>query len=179
MAFLLLVNIPVLIMPAMGIKAHFDGLRLATGQIKRVRGAIITRDMADAVDLIRSKTPEGGYIFAGNTAHDRVVFNAPALYFLSGRKSATEYFTFDPGVVDTRPAQEQIIKEILEKNVKDIVLFAGNKTLNEPNMTSKSGGCFELDNFIRDSYAMIRQFGIYSVWELKKAAQAGPGSAGK
>jgi hypothetical protein len=167
LAFVFAANILVLAGP---VKDELNRLEMPAPQasrLERAGNAAVPADMAAAINFIQAKVPENAYMFVGNTSHDRIIFNNTAFYFLAERKSATKYFSLDPGSAGTPQVQADIIGSLKSRNVAYIVLYAGSDNYREPNKTSISSGCFDLDRYIRGNYAKVWELGVYSVWEAK------------
>jgi len=112
----------------------------------------------EAIQYIQQNVPEDERIFVGNSRHDRIVTNDVMFYFLADRHSATEYHELHPGVATTTAIQQKIINGIEMQRVRYIVLR------NENGESRERSGISILDDFIRDQFTMVRQFGEYSVW---------------
>lgn len=123
----------------------------------------IAKETNNTVNFIRSKTPIGEKIFVANPRHDKVFVTDMMFYFLSERDSATKYYDLHPGLVTTKEIQKKIIEELNRFNVQYIVVWEGKSEVSEPNKSSKSSNCFELDNFIVDNYREIKRFPTYQI----------------
>lgn len=115
-----------------------------------------------AVNYIKDHVPPGERIFVGNSRHDQIFVNDIMFYFLSDRHSVTRYHHFDPGVQTTRVVQQKMIDEIRERAVNYVVLWLDMPS-QEPNESNKSSGVHDLDNFIRQNYEAVAQFGPYLI----------------
>jgi len=120
-----------------------------------------------AVRYIQAYTKENEPIFVGNQRHDILFVNDVGLYYLAARPSATRYSELHPGVANTLPVQQEIANELETQKVNFLVLV--NIWLsNEPNGSSKSTGVVYLDNYIRDHYFKIVEYGEYQVWKRRQ-----------
>lgn len=123
----------------------------------------------DVANFINKNTNPDEFIFIGDARHDQLIGNDMLLYFLSDRQSATKYYELHPGLVTTYKIQQEIISDLIHKNVSFIVLNNSQQQL-EPNMSSVSSGVFDLDNFIRTNYDNFQNINDYSFWKKKEGA---------
>lgn len=117
----------------------------------------LARIQLRAIQYIQKNTASEEKIFVGNIRHDKLVNNDILFYFLSERNSATKYYELNPGLTNTYPIQKRIINDLINNNVRYIVLcdFFLNR-LNEPNESNKSSGINLLDRFIRNNYKFLK-----------------------
>ena len=122
------------------------------------------QDLKNAVNYIQKEVSPNQYIFVGNPRHDKIFVNNIIFYFLSGRQSATKYTELHPGLATTHNIQNQIISEINSHNVTYIIIWNNGTTqYSEPNLSGKRSNAKELDNFIKNNYRIIRNFGPYEI----------------
>jgi hypothetical protein len=112
------------------------------------------------------RVPPGCRTFVGNDRHDAISYNAPLLYFLSGREGATRYDNLHPGVATTAAVQEEIIRDLEAHDVRTIVLWRG-PALIEPNASSRSSGVLLLDDWIRQRFRIAGEKGGLSIRERR------------
>jgi hypothetical protein len=124
-------------------------------------------DQAQAVEYVRANTSPGEKLYVGLLRHDLIFANDALFYFLAERDSATRYHELHPGVATTRPVQEEIVSDLEQASVPYVVLFSRYENRREPNESSVSSGVTLLDDYIRDHYRQVEQFGDYMVWERK------------
>ncbi|MDD5389269.1 MAG: hypothetical protein PHD37_07980 [Gallionellaceae bacterium] len=125
----------------------------------RSSGIRVDPEMKLYVDMIKyvmDNTKPGEAIYSGVRDHSRLVYNDAMLYFLTDRPPADRFLELEPGISNTRKAQEEIINSIKQKNVRLIVL--SDILSDEPNNTSRSNGVSILDEFIRNNYHFDRSF---------------------
>lgn len=171
-----LIIIVMLISPVLGMKQkiQYQCTRFLpsniTHAIERSRFVFMNPPRADCVNYIVTHVPEGNFIYVGSPKHDQVFANDVMFYFLAKRDSATKYHELHPGHASTFLIQKEIVKDLIEKNVKYIILFSWfQENFSEPNESQTSSGVDLLDNFIRNNYLPVKRFGrYYTVW--KKSA---------
>jgi hypothetical protein len=133
------------------------------------RGAAFPPDLVATARFVAARTAPGERIFVGNTRHDLLVFNAPLIYFLAARPNATRYDNLHPGVVTTRPVQEEIVRSIESAGTRWIVLWESPPP-NEPNASSVSSGVLILDEWIARHAREEARFGSYRVLRVEERA---------
>lgn len=121
------------------------------------------QDLENAVNYIQKKVSPDQYIFVGNSRHDKIFINNILFYFLSERHSATKYAELHPGLATTQDIQSQIINEINNHHVEYIVIWKENNQRTEPNLSGKSSNVTKLDDFIKNNYKIIKNFGSYEI----------------
>jgi hypothetical protein len=127
------------------------------------------------VEYLKANATPDRKIFIGGIRHDLLYINNVLIYFFSGRACATRYHVLDPGVVTTEKVQEEIINGLRKNNVEYVVLRQ-MPLLNEPNMSSVSSGIHLLDNYIRQNYKVVAQYGPYYIMRLSLSL-VDPGSS--
>ena len=132
--------------------------------LERARCMPLRRDAAAIIELVQALVPPGERIFVGNARHDRTYVTDVLFYFVSGRDSATRYFSLEPGVATTEAVQKEIIQELQRHRVRVIVLYAPPRPFIEPNESGESSGVTLLDDYIRSAYRKGWVSGEYSVW---------------
>jgi hypothetical protein len=120
---------------------------------------------AELVNHVRAQTRDGEFIYSGASDHSRLFVNDPMLYFLSNRSPADRFVELEPGIANTKSAQQEIVNALQEKSVRIVVLVEFESA--EPNLTSRSNGIHDLDHFLIEHYRPVRKFGPYTVLEAK------------
>jgi hypothetical protein len=147
---------------------------LVSLDLKRGTGIYVQSDQAgylqQSIKYIQRYVPEEEKIFVGNSRHDRIFVNDIMFYFLAERHSATKYHELHPGLATTRHIQREIIDELNRHGIRYVVLWNGAENVREPNKSGESSGVTELDEFIRDNYRGVANFGSYTI--LKKIGQS-------
>lgn len=118
---------------------------------------------AKLIDYIQLRTRPEDYIFSGVADTSRLHINDPMLYFLSNRRPATRWIEMEPGLTSSLSGQQEVVRELLERNVGLVVLLQAVSA--EPNRTARSNGVHVLDEFVRGNYRESRRFGDYIVME--------------
>ena len=124
------------------------------------------QDQEDAVRYVQQKVPEGQAIFVGNAQHHEVFVNDALFYFLADRRPGSRYHHFDPGVITTATAQQEVVRD-LERNRVNYVVLCSNPVMARglgSEIPSDSGVTL-LDDFLRSEYRNVRTFGYYSIWK--------------
>ena len=135
-----------------------DGTPLA-----RLRFFEIGRDRTRAIDYLHARTVPGDPIFVGLSQHDRVYINDVGFYFISNLSPATKWYHFDPGLQTSAPIQQLIIRDLANSRPQYIVLESQWAGVREPNASSLSSGVRLLDQFIKEHYQPVAEFGSLSV----------------
>ena len=104
-------------------------------------------------------------IFVGLERHDRLKGNNILFYFQTGRRPATKWYLYDPGLQTTEVIQTEMIRELQTVKPRYVVLFPVDD-FSEPNESSISSGVLLLDNFIRTKYKEVQEFGFISVLRI-------------
>ena len=148
---------------------------LAALSIERGRGIKLRQEEAEplqqALYYVKNITAPDERIFVGTTRHDRLWSSDPMFYFLADRHNATRYNDLCPGLATTEPVQKEIIKDLLTNRVRCIVLTSAFEDVERTNESNKSSGILLLDNFIKEHYSNVANFGVYSIMRLNSAGQ--------
>jgi hypothetical protein len=123
----------------------------------------VLHDQAEAIEFIQQRVAASETIFVGNAKHDISSMNDAMFYFLSGRGNATRYDELLANRVSRLDVQEEIIRDLQDKDVRYVILFSGLMHYIEPNQSSVSSGVTVLDDFIRDSYEIEANLGHYTI----------------
>jgi hypothetical protein len=118
-------------------------------------------EQAAAVAYVQAHVPPGKRIFVGNAAHDRILLNDIVFYFLAGRDAGTGYYELHPGFATTAAVQQQIVRDLEDAGVRTVVLFARFAG----SAGAAGGGAVLLDEYIRENFSQVEQFGDYSIWQ--------------
>lgn len=131
----------------------------------RGRGIHVTpqSEYAPLVQYLLGHVPPGGYLFVGAPTHTWVRSSDTLLYFLSGRRPATKWYQFDPGVTTTPWVQEQIVAD-LERTSPPVVVIDFLSSYLEPG-GRPTGGARMLDRYLALHYREVRRFGRHIVFE--------------
>ncbi|MCX8021531.1 MAG: hypothetical protein N2745_02005 [Syntrophorhabdaceae bacterium] len=124
-------------------------------------------DQEEMVHLVVDKTGIDERIFVGNYKHDAIWANDIIFYFLADRPCATYYHELSPGVATTLLVQKNIVRELMEKEIKWVVIV----NITDPpegDAKSKSSGINYLDRFIMDNYRHVHTTGNYSLLRRNK-----------
>jgi len=122
----------------------------------------IRADQNNIVNYLKRNTELKEYVFVGNTRHDEIFINDASLYFLIQRPIPIPWNEMHPGVVTTSKVQDEIVRQLKNKNVQYIVSVEMGRS-KEPNMSAVSSGVFILDDFIRKNYLPVFSSGNYTV----------------
>lgn len=123
-----------------------------------------TAQWADYVALVRhvrQHTAPGEPIFSGVADTSRLFVNDAMLYFLADRPPATRWVEMEPGLANTERGQRELVLALERQRVRTVVLF--NKLSDEPNATARSNGIHLLDDYLRERFVAVREFGAYVV----------------
>lgn len=144
------------------IKSWFIPLELKRGKGMFIH-AKIEGNMQSTLKFIQKEVPETEKIFVAKYRHDNEnnLINDNIFYFLSERDSPTRYFNLAAGLVTTEFVQKTIVKDLINNNVKYIVVWNGNKRI-----PLKSSKVFILDDFINKNYTNLIDFGEYSILKI-------------
>jgi hypothetical protein len=106
-------------------------------------------------------------ILVATGMNDKTFANNMALYFLAGRKPATKWAEFDPGLQNSEPIQAEMVGE-LEKNQPPLVVLDTEwDDLKEPNGSAKHSGVSVLDDYIHQHYQEVTKFDPYIVLQRR------------
>jgi hypothetical protein len=130
--------------------------------------------LSNLVACVHQNLSQGQELFAGMHRHDVIVASDTMIYFILDRPSATRYHELHPAIADTAPIQNEIINDLQRKNVSLIILkrMFSDKVLDRVKekflINLPQIGATELDEFIRENFTKIEQFGSYAVWKKKE-----------
>ena len=145
--------------------------------LERARCLSVDPTQALAVDYVLEHLPADQRIYVGNWRHDRIFVSDAMFYFLVDRAAPTKYFDLIPGLQTTRPIQERLIRDLVDHDVRLVVLCSRWEDVHELNDSSRSSGVTLLDGYIRDHYRLVMRFGDYTIWERTSPIAAARGSA--
>jgi hypothetical protein len=124
-------------------------------------------DRARTIEFIESHTRPDQRLYVGLTRHDKIFAADNITYFATQRLPATRWSELDPDLESRYDVQAQMVDEF-ERNVPPyIVLDSEFAQENEPNDSSRSSGVTLLDDYIRDKYQQVANFGLMSVWQRR------------
>jgi hypothetical protein len=95
------------------------------------------------------------------------------MYFILNRPNATRYHELHPGIADTQPVQQEIIKDLKSNDVSVIVLghFIPDEGLEKAKNAFRKNlpriGATDLDRFIHENFVAVQKYGRYEVWRRK------------
>jgi hypothetical protein len=132
-------------------------------ELRSVACFVMAPERIEAARFVAQNTSPDERIFVGLTRHDKIFINDNLTYFAAARLPATRWHHFDPGLQTTAQVQAEIIAELESNRVRYIVLSSEWDQVMEPNDSARSSGINLLDNYIREHYRPIRQYGAISV----------------
>jgi hypothetical protein len=121
-----------------------------------------TADRRVLIALISRLTDPSDAVYFGTETHERVMVNETDLYFLARRLPGTRYSQFDPNIVTRRDVQEEMIRQLEQRNVSLVVLSPCCLWDEGPQQKILPGAGL-LDEYIASHYAEIEKVGQYSV----------------
>ena len=121
--------------------------------------------LVDAIRYVEANSGPDDPIFVGLERHDRLKGNNILFYFQTGRRPATKWYLYDPGLQTTEVIQTEMIRELQTVKPRYVVLFPVDD-FSEPNESSISSGVLLLDDFIRTNYKEVQEFGFISVLRI-------------
>ena len=127
-----------------------------------VHAPLISENLQQVIRLVSEKYVEGS-VYVGVRSHDKMTANDNAIYYLLGGRFGTKYHELHPGVVTTKPVQEQIVEDMIHNDVRIIILSSG--WWEEPNQSSVDHHIRILDNYIQRNYAVVTNIGDYCLLE--------------
>lgn len=145
----------------------------ATGLPAAPRWIGLPPDVAATARFVAAVSGPGERIFVGNARHDLIVYGAPLVAFLAGRRNATRYDNLHPGSATTRPVQEEIVRSLEAASVRWIVLWDGPPAV-EPNESSVPSGIGVLDAWIARHGREAARYGSFRVLEVTPPAAPRP-----
>ena len=109
--------------------------------------------------------PDEGILVALDR-HDKIYMNPVGLYFAAGRRPATHWHQFDPGLQTRADIQAAIVTDLQRNRVRWVVrdaTFDGSAG-EEPNGSSRSSGIILLDRYIDENYRPVASSGKVAIW---------------
>ena len=131
------------------------------------------RVLTELFGYVNAVVPKEEKLFVGLHRHDVTVVNDVRLYFLLDRPIAIRYQELHPGIVDTKPVQQEIINDLVREDVKLIILehFFDDETLDvvkrDQLRNLPQTGATDLDGFIRENFVAVQKYGRYELWRRK------------
>lgn len=117
----------------------------------------------EAIAILDRCADQNDTVFLGRGRHDQLVLNDVLSYFLLGRKPATKWYHFDPGLQTSRRIQEEMIADLTHNKPEYLWLDSTGDGYYEPNDSRLSSGVTSLDQFIRDRYWPLAQVGVIEI----------------
>jgi hypothetical protein len=146
----------------------------------RLRPGFLPSPFSDAARFVEARTAPSERIFVGRFHHDRFMYNALAVYFASGRLPGTRWHHFDPGVQTRADVQSQIAAELERNRVRFAILSNDADAVREPNASATSSGVHVLDQYLRQHFCLVADWGVVQVWErFQVQSSATPMTASK
>lgn len=166
LAFLLLLNPYVLHFTEMLDRYAQNTPAGCYSQVPRAGCILLTQDQEQAVLYLQRRAGPDEYIYVGTHRHDEIFANDVLFYFLAGRRPATKYTELHPGLANTLPVQQEIVRELQAKDVRWVVTYQIWDS-HEPNTSAESTGVNFLDDYIRAYYRSTVTLGNYQIWERR------------
>ena len=119
--------------------------------------------------LVEEHVPPKEAIFVGEHRHDVLVTGKSYLYFALDRPVVGRFFELHPGVVDTAPAQREIISELEQRQTPLIILGRSveNDVLDRLLETHRKNlpavGATDLDDYIGQHYDLLERVDPFQV----------------
>jgi hypothetical protein len=143
---------------------------------QRVSGLEAGNARRAAAAYLASVVPPDGRVFVACGRHDKVFTNEPMIYFLADRLPGSRWHCFDPGVITTRPVQEEATRDLARHRVEYVAVSTAFDDVREPNGSAVPDGATVLDEYLRTNYAEDRRFSpVLSVWKRRTPFEAAEG----
>jgi hypothetical protein len=140
------------------------GQPLVAAPMDKAKGILLPANQitySEVVNVIGRNTRPGERIYSGANRHDFLWLNDVTVYFLSDRRPADRFMELEPGISNTRPAQQEIIESLKTHQVRLLVL---SETFSfENNRTSQSNEVRDLDQYIAANYRVIKRIAPYRI----------------
>jgi hypothetical protein len=123
------------------------------------------------INFVNQHVPPDQAIFVGLHRHDVVVIGDVMVYFILDRPIATRYSELHPAITDTQPTQREIIGDIQDEGLDYIILrhIFPDHVLEDAKADFLENlpyiGATDLDEFIKNNFIQVEQFGPYTIWE--------------
>ncbi len=156
--------------PATGISPAAGSCSVPT-ELARLACFRVAPEEMQTVKYVQDRTAPGDTVFSGVSRHDRIFVTDVLLYFAAGRRSATKWHEFDPGLQTTAPIQQEMVRELQAARPKLIVLTSKWENYQEPNDSVLSSGVTILDEYLRREYQPVATFGPNTILEARSAGQ--------
>jgi hypothetical protein len=108
--------------------------------------------------------PADEEVYVGVSDTSRVFVNNVMLPFLLEQPVATKYHELHTGIVTTTPVQTEMIDELQDTNY--VVLW--DLFYCEPNKGCESTGVYLVDEYIKQNFTLVEQFGKYLIYERNR-----------
>lgn len=143
--------------------------------LPKVSGFKVTPEEAETyeklIDFVNQHVPPDQAIYVGLHRHDVVVIGDVLVYFILDRPIATRYSELHPAITDTQPTQQEIISDIQNEGLDYVILrhIFPNHVLEGAKADFLENlpyiGATDLDEFIKNNFVEVEQFGPYTIWE--------------
>jgi Dolichyl-phosphate-mannose-protein mannosyltransferase len=125
-------------------------------------------DRIQVIEFIDRHTAPDQRLYLGLTNHSKIFANDNITYFAAQRLPATMWSHFDPGLQNSNSTQTEMIRELDATAPPYIVLDSEFDAIHEPNDSSRSTGVTLLDDYIRNDYRPVENFGRMAIWQRVK-----------
>jgi hypothetical protein len=144
--------------------ANADQVRASKLNVQGAGRIMVADDLGWIPDALADiRVYSGGRpIFVAAPRHDRVLWNAMILYFLSKQPSGTYFHDLIPGVTTTRAVQERIVSDLKRNDVRTVVVW-NTQVSDEPNLSRQSSSVYILDSFLQSEFSPVRQTTAYDI----------------
>ncbi len=115
-------------------------------------------------------TPEDS-IYIGLKDHSRVYMSPTRLFWITGRNIGVKHYMLEPGLTTEESIQQQMMADLKNRKVVWMILRS-NRAGDEDFERRNYRGAKILDDYIRENYEPVQEFGNFAVYKSK----ASPGS---
>ena len=147
-------------------QARAGSCRVPSG-LERIACFKLDKNRIDAVRFLQEHTNDNEVIFSGLTRHDKIFVNDMMIYFVAKRQPATKWDLFAPGLQTTAAIQNEMVSELESKKPRFVVLESDWDNIKEPNDSAVSSGVTVLDDYLRNHYDFVANFGSLNVLERR------------
>jgi hypothetical protein len=136
-------------------------------ELAQMRCFLAPGEDLQVVAWLRDRLPVNSRLFVGAGRHDKIFANDIALYFLAGMQPLTHWHNYDPGVQNSAPVQQDMVRELEAWQPPYIVIDPRFDRVIEPNRSALSSGVTILDRYIADHYEPDATFGPLAAWKRR------------
>jgi MFS family permease len=134
----------------------------------RMRCFVVSDADRQAVRFVLSNTTPGQPIFVVDGQNDKTFANDNSFYFLIGRRPASKWYHFDPGLQSSQVIQDQIVRDLEEQKPPLIVIDTEFDGVEEHNDSAKHSGVMTLDNYINICYQEVAEMKPYKILRRRR-----------